>query len=114
MEREHEEVKVIISRKELEELEQSSNMLKLQLEEERRKFKESALYCVVKEVKSFFGLPQIFEEVYSNSDVVKELSERNKKLSEEKKELQEKIYQHKLYRNMPMYKRVFYAIKNKL
>lgn len=114
MEREYEEVKVIISRRELQDLEQSSNMLKLQLEEERRKFKESALYCVVKEVQYFFGRHNIFETVYSNSDIVKELSEQNEKLSEEKKELQEKIDQHKSYFNIPLYKRIFYAIKKLL
>lgn len=112
MEREYEEVKVIISRRELQDLEQSSNMLKLQLEEERRKFKESALYCVVKEVQSFFGRHDIFETVYSNSDVVKELSDRNKKLFEENQKLQQLIEKHHLYSNMPLYKRIFYAIKN--
>lgn len=110
----NEEEKVIISRSKLDELEKSRNMLKRQLEEERNKFKKSAKYCIKKPVDIVvIGYVISTDEIYSNSDVVKELSDKNDKLSEEIKELKAEVDKCKWFFNMPLLKRVFYAIRKK-
>lgn len=89
MEREYSDEKVIISRKRLEELEQQSNTLKLQLEEERKKFKESATYCIIRKHNFNIGYYTTFEDVYCNSDVIKELSDKIEKKEKEYKTIME-------------------------
>lgn len=108
MEREYSDEKVIISRKRLEELEQQSNTLKLQLEEERKKFKESSTYCIKLSEHFNLGHYGTCEDIYCNSDVIKELSD---KIEQQEKAFEELTKEHqalKYFYKLPFYKRIFH------
>lgn len=111
MEREYGDEKVIISRKRLEELEQGNNMLKSKIEEERKKFKDSATYCIRRDRgKCNFGY-FVDETIFTNSEILENVFDKNQKLTEELNKLTQN--QNNFFEK-PWYKRIYYAINKKL
>lgn len=108
MEREYSDEKVIISRKRLEELEQESNTLKLQLEEERKKFKESVTYCITSKVHNFMGLHVFDEMICCNSDVIKKLSDKIQQQEKAFEGLMKYSKALESFYKLPFYKRIFH------